>query len=461
MPSWHPQLPSSGYESLYRRLVDAIASDIEAGRLTPGTRLPPQRELAHLLSISLGAVTRAYDEATRRGLLTAHVGRGTFVADPTPADSAYEGEIDLSINTAPAIQRHSAMVETLAALRRRPDWEARVSYLPPCGLDDDRRAAMAWLERTAGLEGRDWRTLISCSGAQNAMAIAMAATCRPGDSVLCEALTFSGARSLADMQDYHLHGVEMDDEGVNPAALDRAAARSGARVFYTLPTLHNPTGRTASLARRQEIVKVARTRNLLIIEDDVYALYARNLVLPPLATLAPERAFYISSMSKLVSPGLRQGFLVTPGGEFFDRCINAARAFMHSPSGISGAVATEWFQSGRADDMVRGVCEEMAARTQMALAAIGGMVETQPAKQTLHLWLGMEPDEAERICGRALRGGLRLAAPDAFLVPMTNGQTGLRLCIGAASNRATLARALDILTTASSRASMGLHSTTL
>jgi DNA-binding transcriptional MocR family regulator len=165
----------------------------------------------------------------------------------------------------------------------------RLNYLPPCGLEFDRRAAAEWLTRTAGFGSLDWQTLMCCGGAQSAMAIAFAALCRPGDTILCEAATFSGARTLAAQQSYQLHGIGMDDEGARPDALDRAAVETGTRVFYTLPTLHNPTTRTMGLQRRADIVRVARARDLWIVEDDVYAPYASDLGLPPLAALAPER----------------------------------------------------------------------------------------------------------------------------------------------------------------------------
>jgi DNA-binding transcriptional MocR family regulator len=207
------------------------------------------------------------------------------------------------------------------------------------------------------------------------MAIAFAALCKPGDAVLCEAATFSGARTLAAQQGYRLHGVEMDAEGLRPQALDRAAAATGARVLYTLPTLQNPTARAMSRRRRGDIVRIARARGLLIVEDDIYAPYARHLEVPPLAALAPERTLHVSSLSKILSPGLRAGFLVAPAGELFDACVRAMRALMHSPAGVATAIATDWIESGRADDLAREVQAEVGARTAMALAALKGVVD--------------------------------------------------------------------------------------
>ncbi|MBO1908736.1 PLP-dependent aminotransferase family protein [Microvirga sp. 3-52] len=444
MVEWVPKLPSERSGPIYRALTEVIAADIEAGTLTPGTRLPPQRDLAYALGISVGAVTRAYDAAARLGLVSAHVGRGTFVVDRSGGAEPQEGLIDLSTNVAPPVP-FDLTAEAVASLRRMSSFANRLSYLPPCGLEVDRRAAAEWLTRTAGFGSLDWRTLMCCGGAQLAMAIAFAELCRPSDMILCEAATFSGARTLAAQQSYRLHGIEMDDEGVRPDVLDRAAEATGARVFYTLPTLHNPTTRTMSAQRRADIVRVARARDLWIVEDDVYAPYASDLGLPPLAALAPERTLYVTSLSKIIAPGLRAGFLVAPAGELFDRCVRTLRALMHSPAGINAAIATDWIRSGRADDLAREVRAEAHARTSMALTSLQGAVAEPNLATGLHLWLPMPIADAERTAARARTAGVRLTPPGAFATSNSHQVTGLRLCVGAAANRATLARALSTL----------------
>lgn len=238
----------------------------------------------------------------------------------------------------------------------------------------------------------------------------------------------------------------MDEEGARPDALDRAAVETGARLFYTLPTLHNPTTRTMSRRRREEIARVAEARDLTIIEDDVYAAYARDLDLPSLAALAPERTLYLSSLSKVFAPGLRAGFLVAPAGEIFEPCLRATRAITHSPPGVNFAIATEWISSGRAEELALAARAEVEARTAMALAALGEAVARPRSAASLHLWLPMTKAIAERTAARAMAAGLRLAPPGAFAASGHDDQiTGLRLCLGTAVNRATLVRALSIL----------------
>jgi len=170
--------------------------------------------------------------------------------------------------------------------------------------------------------------------------------------------------------------------------------------------------------------------------------------LPPLAALASERTLYVSSLSKIIAPGLRAGFLVAPDGELFDRWVRTLRALIHSPGGINAAIATDWIRSGRADDLARGIRAEAHARTSMALTALQGAV-TEPNLATgLHLWLPIPIADAERMAARALTAGVRLTPPGAFATSNDQTVTGLRLRIGSAANRATHARALSTLNNA-------------
>lgn len=441
MNPWRPDLSATSGGPLYLRLLEALSADISSGALAPGARLPPQRELAHALSISVGAVTRAYDEAALRGLVAGQVGRGTFVVDRSAA-LADDEPVDLTLNIAPGLSQE-ATAAALTALRRTVSWSDRLGYQPVCGQDVDRRAASAWLERSAGLERADWRRLLCCAGAQNAVAIALAALCRPGDAVLCEPLTFPGVKTVAVQQGYRLHGLAMDAEGLRPDALDAAAATTGARVLYALPTLQNPTARNMSARRRAQIVEIARRRDLWIVEDDVYAPYAGGLGLPPLASLAPERTFYASSLSKILWPGLRAGFLLTPDGEMFNRCVKAMRAFMHSPAGVGTAITTELIESERADDLAGAVLAETRARLALALEALDGFAERPVGDASLHLWIPTAALAAERIVAQASSLGVRLNSPEAFAVPAGDGGSGLRLCLGAAASPARLRHALS------------------
>jgi DNA-binding transcriptional MocR family regulator len=449
MAEWRPRIEAGdGY--IHERIAAALQADVARGLLTPGAKLPTHRRLAELLGVGVGAVTKAYAAAEDRGLVTAHVGRGSFIAQPATrgADVAsHQGPIDLAHNLPPAAPARARLAEALGRLRQRGDLLTYLDYPPTAGAEAHRRAASGWLAATANWPDLDWRRLIVTSGAQQAFAVAIGATCRPGASVIVEAASFTGIKALAAHMDYRLVPAGMDAEGLTPDALDEAAARSGARVAYVLP-VQNPTARIMSLARRQAIVEVARKRDLLIVEDDLYGAYASELGLPPLATLAPERVFYVSGLSKSLAPGLRVGYCVPPtGGDWRDRSLSALRAIAFSPPSLGALVATQWIEDGAAADILAAHRGELADRARLALGILGAMAERPANRAATHLWLPMSELDAERAAARALRDGVEVTAPSAPFIPGGH-ECGLRVCLGAAPSLAILEQGLRTLSRA-------------
>lgn len=440
-PTWTPVIPD-GAAPLYERLVAVLRADIASGALASGARLPPQRDLAYRLGVGLGTVTRAYVEAEKAGLVSAHVGRGSFVNAPAEHRAHdRDGPINLAQNIAAAGPAASRLGEALARLRKRPDLLEHLAYAQPAGHETQRRAGAAWLARTSSYEGVDWRRLICCAGAQQGLALALGTVARPGDAVLCEASTYNGVKALAAYSGLRLTGVAMDGEGLEPDALEAAIRATGARVLTTIPTLQNPTGRIMSASRRRVIAALARKHDLTIVEDDIYGIYAPDAP-PPFALLAPERTFHVSGVSKILGPGLRAGFLVAPSVQAVERVLEAVRALTYAPPGFGGLVATQWIEDGSADLIAAEVREEAAARLAMAREILGGAIETPRSDQAPHVWLPMSELAAERLAGRALRGGAEVTPPDAPVVA-PGLESGVRVCLGAAVDRETLRRGLE------------------
>jgi DNA-binding transcriptional MocR family regulator len=235
---------------------------------------------------------------------------------------------------------------------------------------------------------------------------------------------------------------------VVPDALERTAASTGARVLYVTPTLHNPTGRTMGLQRRQDIVRVARARDLWIVEDDVYALYAGTPDSPgavtPLAALAPERTLYVSSLSKSLSAGIRVGILLTPGAEPLERVLRALRATAYSAPALGPAVGAQWIEDGTADALAAEVRAEMGRRVRLALELFGPAAEAPSFDTSLHIWLPMAELDAERAAAQALRAGVEVTPPSAPIVDW-HGLSGLRVCLGGVEDGADLEQALKVV----------------
>ncbi len=450
MDGWTPDLQGDGL--LHERLLRALEDDIRTGALAPGAKLPPHRDLARTAGVSVGTVTKAYAEAERRGLVVAHVGRGSFVSGGDASGRIFplstrptDGAVDLARNYPPADPARQRLQPTLARLRARADLSDVLTYAPPDGLPGHRAAVAQWLVRRYGLTDVRADDILLCCGGQQAISLSLSVLCRPGDPVLCEAATFHGFRALAEHAGYRPVGVALDAEGLIPEGLDRAAASTGARVLYTIPTLQNPTGATMSEARRQEIVRVAQMRNLIIVEDDVYAPYARATKEPtPLRNLAPNRVWHVASASKTLVPGLRVGFVTTPQGADRDPLLRAARASHYAPPGLTSMILAQWIEDGTADSLADVLIEETGRRRALAARVLGRPLVKGECPHASHLWLAMGELEAERAAGRAMRGGVEVTPPSAPIVDPSL-ISGLRLCLGAAPDLAALERGLHVV----------------
>ena len=439
--NWRPRI-ELGDAPAHRRIVEALAADIERGALAPGAQLPTQRALAYQLGLGIGTVTRAYAEAGRRGLIDAVVGRGSFVAATAAPAANGDATIDLSRNLAPMGPARAALRAAMASLARRADLAERLDYAPDGGFVADRRAAAAWLARAANFQAADPSRLVMTAGAQQAIFAALAATARPGETLIVEEATFHGVKLAALQAGLRLVPAAMDAEGLTPESLAKAASESGARIAY-VQSFQNPTGRVMSLARRRAIVAAAARQGVLLIEDDLYGPIVGALGLPPLAALAPDAVIYISGFSKSLGPGLRGGFLIPPE-PLAGAVLEALRVVAFGSPSFSAPIATHWIETGKAFEILAAVRAELSARTELAGRLLGGLVEPPGSEAVTHLWAPAAELDAERIAGAALRAGVRLTAP---VAPFVTGApvTGLRVCLGAAPDAASLERGLAIV----------------
>ncbi|MPY71522.1 MAG: aminotransferase class I/II-fold pyridoxal phosphate-dependent enzyme [Alphaproteobacteria bacterium] len=451
MTIWLPEL-GDGRGGKARALADAIGAAIAEGRLRPGDRLPPQRELAWQLHVSLGTVTRGYDAARRRGLVEGHVGSGTYVCEPErpgvgfvlPADGPAAGgaadAIDLSVDVYASPLWTEPFRHTLTALGA-DDASALLEYQSAAGMMRHREAAASWLRRPGFAP--DAEDIVLTAGGQHALAIALSALGRPGDTLLVENLCYPPVKTLAEMYGLTLHGVALDGEGAIPDALEAACRSRAPRLLYLTPTLQNPTNAVMGAARRAEIVEIARRHDLLIVEDDVTGALSEDAP-KPLTALAPERCCFVSSFSKTVAPGLRTGFLVAPAAER-ERVLSRARALGWMAPPVSCEIASRWIGDGTADRLREAVRRENRRRHEIAASVLDGLEESGSAAVSPHAWYRLpERWRSSGFVEAAQAHGVRIACTRSFAV---NGRAGtaVRISLSAAESRETLRRALAIL----------------
>ncbi|MBR6530704.1 MAG: PLP-dependent aminotransferase family protein [Clostridia bacterium] len=161
-------------------------------------------------------------------------------------------------------------------------------------------------------EGDD---LIIVTGGQQGLDLSCKVTCNPGDVILCEEPTFIGALNSFRASGVRPVGIPLSSDGIDTNALEEALKREkNVRLIYVIPTFQNPTGLTTSLEKRKKILELASKYNVLILEDNPYGeLRFAGEEVPTIKSMDTEgRVIYCGSFSKILSAGMRVGFVLAP-----------------------------------------------------------------------------------------------------------------------------------------------------
>jgi DNA-binding transcriptional MocR family regulator len=445
MIDWIPTLSADG-KPLYLAITEAIAGDIRRGVLSEGDRLPPQRRLAAGLGIDFTTVSRAYGEAQARGLVESHVGRGTFVAkmraSDLSADPLRDGQEDLSMNMPPEpsdpalIDRMRGGLDYVSA-----NLISLLRYQSATGSEKDKIAASSWLS-LRGMVPRLDRIAVT-PGAHPTMLAILSLLTEPGDTVLCEEITYPGIRNIAARMRLGLQGVRMDADGILPDALDAAIQTHKPRALYLNPTLQNPTTLTMPTARRLEIAKILTQHGLPLIEDDAYGFIPAKAP-APLAVSAPDLTWHIGGLAKCIGAGLRLAYTVAPSGKEAYALAQALRAISVMPSPIPMALTTRWIEDGTADQIRRFIRQETALRQKIAAEALEGF-EFTAAENAFNIWLRLPKgtsrgDLIARMAGRHIG----ITPSDAFTIAGPPDEH-VRICLGGSLSRDALQSGLLFL----------------
>lgn len=393
MTIWNPgTLPSD--VPLYRAIADAIARDVQNSKLKPGDQLPTHRELADLLGVTVGTITRSYAEASRRGLTRGETGRGTYIGSVSNSDPAFEhledstdAAVDMGINI-PLSFLDPDLSETFRKLSLRNDLQSALRYYPSRGAFHDRELAASWLMEQHLLQARPDNILIT-SGGQHAITVALSAAFRPGDTIAVERTTYPMIKTLARRFNLRLFPIEMDGEGMIPECLEEACRMHKVHGIYCMPSTQNPTTAIMGETRRLKLGQVAERNHLLIVEDDAYALLNEHR-LTPVSGAFPQLGFHIASFSKPVSPGLRFGYLSVPE-PYVKRVEHAIADTQWMASPLSARIAREWILDGTAIATISHKQQEARRRNLLCRSLLEGQ-QLHSIDTGYFVWLELPED---------------------------------------------------------------------
>ena len=437
-----------------RQLFNAVRTAIAEGRLHPGDRLPPTRDLAAAYGLSRGTVVSAYELLRAHGLVESRTGAGTFVsrapdargrAAPPPArdpQTSFARRARLAHDPARApgkrvpgarIDFQYGMASPPSLLRAR--WKRLLSraqpfgawgYPPAAGSERLRRALALHIARSRGVLCEPDDVLI-VAGVQQATSLAARVLLEPGDVACMEDPGYFGMRRILLMHGAQLRGIPVDAEGMQVEQL----AGSQAKLVCVTPSHQFPTGVVLSEARRRQLVEFAAETGAWILEDDYDGEFRQDApALPSLKAMdRDDRVIYAGTFSKTLFAALRLGYMVVPPGLRQDFIIGKWAADFGSPA-LEQELVAELIESGEYDRHLVQLSRRLREKRQLLLSilseGLGAGIEVHPARTGMHLlvWVnGLGSDEAERIIAAAAADGLGLhsVAPCCFTPPHRAG----------------------------------------
>ncbi|MCD2517120.1 PLP-dependent aminotransferase family protein [Massilia sp. G4R7] len=442
-------LDRSGSTPLFRQLYARLKDAILQGALVPGARLPATRELARQLRVSRQTVLGAYEQLTAEGYLRGGVGQGTFVDTALPAAKAAAGGDTRAPRPLPP--RGQAMASSMARVRHHAGplrsfrismpgldlfpfetwrkieahhWRRRelpLGYGAAAGYEPLREMLCAYLNASRGVRCTPQQIIVT-TGSQQALYLLAQLLLAPGEGVWLESPGYQGAAAPFEVAGARICPVPVDGEGMDVAYAARRYP-DAAMVFAT-PSHQLPLGVTMSLARRLDLLRWAEANRAWIVEDDYDSEY--RYTGPPLASLQSlDRSacvIYVGTLSKVLFPGLRLGYVVAPPS--LVEPLRQAKAVVdrHSPV-VPQAVLADFIRQGHFARHIRRTREAYAERRAVMLEALAsrfdGMLRAGPTDTGLDVCVHLTgPLDEAQAARRAEEAGVDVRPLSYFAHPV-------------------------------------------
>lgn len=452
---------------MFLQIARALTAEIRRGRLRPGERLPGSRSLAESLGVHRNTVIAAYDELAAEGWIHTEQARGTFVAAnlpivrprrfaPRPSatrpslapTTAFELGPELAPPPAPPPKGALVLAggspdlglvprAALARAYRRALTSPRgdlLAYGDAQGHPHLRRELARMLGASRGVCPDDDQLLVT-RGAQMALSLLAEALLRPSDIVAVEGYGYRPAWSALARR-ATLVPLPVDDDGLEVAALARLLETTPVRAVYLTPHHQFPTTVALSAPRRLELLALAERHRFAILEDDYdHEIHYRGRPILPLASADQHGAVvYVGTLSKVLAPGLRLGYVVAPAPLIRRLVALRTGADRQGDLALEHAVA-ELFEDGEIERHVRRMRRVYAARRAALARALelhlGGALSFRPAPGGMAIWARAAPGiDVDAWAAAAREAGVVFATAKSFTF---DGHPAPHLRIGFAS----------------------------
>lgn len=413
---------------IYLGLANTLEYDILNGNLTGGTKLPPQRELADYLDVSLSTITRVYTICEKKGLIYAITGKGTFVSETANiVKSIIDMEektdsIDLDI-AAPFFTQMDTITQVIRDVADSPEISDFFKYTNPLGTKKQIASAIKWLKQF-GIHSNGNDTLIA-NGTQNALNLVLSALFKYGDKIAVDQYTYANFIGIANILNITLVPIVSDDYGMNLEELRKAIHTNSINGIYISPSCSNPQAICMPLKRRKAIANIINENKIILIEDDCYPFLLEKTI-TPISMLAPDLSIYLNGMNKAVCPGLRIAF-IWHCGQFRKQLEAAMYSCNLIVSPLNAEIAAEIIQRNIHLDIMKDYTSQAVERNKIYAKYFQTV-----NMRSYYQWLPL-PSEVTGILFESLasKEGISVYGSERFLVGDSSGKHYLRISISA------------------------------
>lgn len=403
-------------------ITDAFKVLIGDGRVSPGTRLPSERELALRLQVSRTTVTRAYSSLRESGWAYSQVGSGTFSTVPGGASRAHDRMLrpadrpdSIDLNCAASSAPPGVAEAYAAALGDLPAYLAGNGYFP-LGVATLREAiADTYIAR--GLTTHPEQIMIT-AGALAATSVVARALSAPGDRVLVEQPTYPNAVEAISLSRARLTPVGMDEDGWDVDGLEDVVRRAPHRAAYLIPDFQNPTGHLMTDPVRERLAAILRRHGTVPVIDEAHQSLGLDLTpeeMPrPFAEFAPA-SITIGSASKSHWGGMRLGWIRAPHA-MMDRLLTA-RTSLDLGAPVSEQLALVHLL--RNPDVIEATRHRLRHQRDTLLTALRTELPDwtfRVPRGGLSVWCRLPAPLAPALAGAASRRGVEIAPGPVFSV---------------------------------------------
>jgi GntR family transcriptional regulator/MocR family aminotransferase len=442
--------------ALHLQIAETIVDEIRRGRLIRGTAMPGTRVLADELGVNRKTVALAYDELKAQGWISSQARRGTFVSIDMPSLAAPQEAVTsggtrfrIALDTA-VVQRGDACASAQTAefgwpaARELTEGEPDTRLIPFAALSRAFHRTIVTMTRSNQLGYADargalvLRTAIAAMlrmersldvgadnvcivrGSQMGIFLAARLLIRPGDCVVFESLSYPPARAAFASCGAQVLNVAHDEQGPMLDALEALCHSHRVRAVFVMPHHQFPTTATMSVARRAGLLALAARFDFSIVEDDYDHEFHFEADAPlPLASLdAAGRVLYIGSLSKVLAPGLRLGYLVA-SHEIVERCAGEVMLIDRQGNALTELAVADMMGRGELGRHIRRARRVYQNRRDHAVAIMrahfGSDIDFSIPAGGLALWIRLHPRiDVDGFEYNARQQGVRLLAGRLF-----------------------------------------------